>query len=278
MTGVQTCALPILALNPATAQIDEKARDFITKAHQSAQHLGRLFQDLLDISRAEDGRLKSDPKVININDYIKTIFDGLAPKADEKQLHYVYTPNPDEASGERLLQPVFYANVDPDHLREVVDNLIENAIKYTPAGGEVVVNVTGNEKQVIISVKDSGIGIPAEDIPHLFQKFYRVDNSDTREIGGTGLGLYLSRRLVENMSGNLRVESEYKKGSTFFLELPRMNNDEAARKIQEQNTTPEMQQVTEDLEMQMQTMAMPQEIAAMNNADETSSKDRKSVV
>ncbi len=258
-----------LALNPATAQIDEKARDFITKAHQSAQHLGRLFQDLLDISRAEDGRLKSDPKVININDYIKTIFDGLVPKADEKQLHYVYTPNPDEASGERLLQPVFYANVDPDHLREVVDNLIENAIKYTPAGGEVVVNVTGNEKQVIISVKDSGIGIPAEDIPHLFQKFYRVDNSDTREIGGTGLGLYLSRRLVENMSGNLRVESEYKKGSTFFLELPRMNNDEAARKIQEQNTTPEMQQVTEDLEMQMQAMAMPQEIAAMNNADET---------
>ena len=71
------------------------------------------------------------------------------------------------------------------------------------------------------------------------------------------------------MSGNLRVESEYKKGSTFFLELPRMNNDEAARKIQEQNTTPEMQQVTEDLEMQMQAMAMPQEIAAMNNADET---------
>ena len=133
----------------------------------------------------------------------------------------------------------------------------------------MVVNVTGNEKQVIISVKDSGIGIPAEDIPHLFQKFYRVDNSDTREIGGTGLGLYLSRRLVENMSGNLRVESEYKKGSTFFLELPRMNNDEAARKIQEQNTTPEMQQVTEDLEMQMQAMAMPQEIAAMNNADET---------
>jgi DNA topoisomerase VI subunit B len=81
-------------------------------------------------------------------------------------------------------------------------------------------------------VKDSGIGIPAEDIPHLFQKFYRVDNSDTREIGGTGLGLYLSRRLAEAMSGNLRVESKYKEGSTFYLEIPRMNSSEAKQRLE----------------------------------------------
>ncbi len=222
-----------LALNPATANIDEKARDFITKAHASAQHLGRLFQDLLDISRIEDGRLNDNPEVIKVGDFVKDIFDGLKPKADEKQLNYIYRPDMlNDTGGEHFLQPIFYAYVDADHLREVVDNLIENAIKYT-ASGEVIVDVIGDDKRISISVKDSGIGIPAEDIPHLFQKFYRVDNSDTREIGGTGLGLYLSRRLAENMSGTLRVESEYKKGSTFFLEIPRLSNDEATRKLEE---------------------------------------------
>ena len=220
-----------LALNPATAHIDEKARDFITKAHESAQHLGRLFQDLLDISKVEDGRMKNNPKIINVNEFLKDIFDGLATKASEKQLNYIFMPDIIDEGKEKSLQPIFYANIDPDHFREVVSNLIENAIKYTPSG-EVVVNITGDDKQISISVKDSGIGIPAEDIPHLFQKFYRVDNSDTREIGGTGLGLYLSRRLAEAMSGNLRVESKYKEGSIFYLEIPRMNSSEAKQRLE----------------------------------------------
>ena len=220
-----------LALNPATAHIDEKARDFITKAHESAQHLGRLFQDLLDISKVEDGRMKNSPKIINVNEFLKDIFDGLATKASEKQLNYIFMPDIIDEGKEKSLQPIFYANIDPDHFREVVSNLIENAIKYTPSG-EVVVNITGDDKQISVSVKDSGIGIPAEDIPHLFQKFYRVDNSDTREIGGTGLGLYLSRRLAEAMSGNLRVESKYKEGSTFYLEIPRMNSSEAKQRLE----------------------------------------------
>lgn len=214
-----------LALNPATAHIDDKARDFITKAHASAQHLGRLFQDLLDISRAEDGRLKNEPQIINITTFVGEIFEGLAPRAAEKGL--VCTFRPDAAA---TVQPAYYANVDADHLREVVSNLIENAIKYTP-DGEVVVDITGDDKTITISVQDSGIGIPAEDVPHLFQKFYRVDNSDTREIGGTGLGLYLSRRLTEAMSGRLFVISEYRKGSTFFLEIPRTRTDEAMRQL-----------------------------------------------
>ena len=220
-----------LALNPATAHIDEKARDFITKAHESAQHLGRLFQDLLDISKVEDGRMKNNPKIINVNEFLKDIFDGLATKANEKQLNYIFMPDIVGESKEKSLQPIFYANIDPDHFREVVSNLIENAIKYTPSG-EVVVNITGDDKQISVSVKDSGIGIPAEDIPHLFQKFYRVDNSDTREIGGTGLGLYLSRRLAEAMSGNLRVESKYKEGSTFYLEIPRMSSSDAKQRLE----------------------------------------------
>lgn len=223
-----------LALNPATAQIDEKARDFINKAHQSAEHLGRLFQDLLDVSKAEDGRLANNPKVVDVVAFIHDIVQGLEPKAKEKGLRVLFKPQPDDSedrSGERRLNPVFYVNVDNDHLREVVANLVENAIKYTPEG-EVVIDVTGDTEHVTISVADSGIGIPKEDMAHLFQKFYRVDNSETREIGGTGLGLYLCRRLTEAMNGRIWVDSEYKRGSTFYVELPRIDHEEAQRLIE----------------------------------------------
>ena len=258
-----------LALNPATAHIDEKARDFITKAHESAQHLGRLFQDLLDISKVEDGRMKNNPKIINVNEFLKNIFDGLATKANEKQLNYIFMPDIIDEGKEKSLQPIFYANIDPDHFREVVSNLIENAIKYTPSG-EVVVNVTGDDKQISVSVKDSGIGIPAEDIPHLFQKFYRVDNSDTREIGGTGLGLYLSRRLAEAMSGNLRVESKYKEGSTFYLEIPRMSSSEAKQRLESAETKKPDDKTPDSLaseKVEIVTEGKTEDVAIENNSE-----------
>lgn len=217
-----------LAINPQTAQIDDRARDYIQKAHASAQHLGRLFQDLLDVSKADDGRISNNPKVINIITFIHDIAQGLQAKATEKGIRLIYKPMPDDNSLDKNIAPVFSVNLDNDHIREVVNNLIENAIKYTPKG-EVIIDVTGDEDHVIISIKDSGIGIPAEDMPHLFQKFYRVDNKDTREIGGTGLGLYLSRRLVEIMGGRIWAESIYTQGSTFFVELPRIDSQEAMR-------------------------------------------------
>jgi len=222
-----------LALNPATAQVDEKARDFINKAHESAQHLGNLFQDLLDVSKADDGRLSNNPKVVDVVEFTHDVVEGLRPKAEQKGLHMLFKPQPDddEKAGERRLNPVYYANVDNDHLREVIANLTENAIKYTPAG-DVVIDIGGDNEHVTISVADSGIGIPKEDQGHLFQKFYRVDNSDTREIGGTGLGLYLCRRLVETMNGRIYVDSEYKKGSTFYVEIPRIDHEEATRLIE----------------------------------------------
>jgi len=227
-----------LALNPATAQIDAKARDFIMKAHDSAQHLGRLFQDLLDVSKAEDGRLSNNPKVVDLMAYTHDILQGLQQKATDKGLTLTFKPMPDD--GSRHLAPVYNVNLDNDHIREVINNLTENAIKYTPAG-EVTVDITGSDDKVVISIKDSGIGIPAEDMSHLFQKFYRVDNVDTRQIGGTGLGLYLCRRLAETMGGRIWVESEYKKGSTFFFELPRIDNQQANRLADEQATAAQAQ-------------------------------------
>jgi PAS domain S-box-containing protein len=226
-----------LALNPNTSQIDEKAREYIGKAHESAQHLGRLFQDLLDVTKAEDGRLANNPKVVDVVDFMHDIIEGLRPKAEQKGLRVLYKPMPDNSDestlGERRLNPVYYANVDNDHLREVLNNLVENAVKYTPKG-DITVDIGGDEsgEHVVISVADSGIGIPKEDMAHLFQKFYRVDNSQTREIGGTGLGLYLSRRLIEAMNGRIWVESEFQRGSTFYVEIPRISHEEATRIIE----------------------------------------------
>ncbi|MDO4902190.1 MAG: ATP-binding protein [bacterium] len=223
-----------LALNPATATIDARAKSYLEKAHENVKHLGQLFQDLLDITKAEDGRLKNEPVVLDAVEFSREVWDGLRAKAESKGLRYIFDLD-ENKSGVNTISPVFYIHSDRDHLREILNNLFENAIKYTPAG-DVVVGVTGERDFVEISVKDSGIGIPREDIPHLFQKFYRVDNSATREIGGTGLGLYLSRKLAESLGGTLRVESEWQKGSVFILRLPRITREQAenfrAREIQ----------------------------------------------
>ena len=216
-----------LALNPATATIDARAKSYLQKAHENTKHLGQLFQDLLDITKAEDGRLKNEPVVLDAIEFSRNIWEGLKPKAEAKGLSYTFEPD-NHKTGEKTLTPVFFIHADRDHLHEILNNLFENAIKYTPSG-MVSVNITGDNNSVQISVKDSGIGIPAEDIPHLFQKFYRVDNSETREINGTGLGLFLSRKLTESIGGFLDVESEYKKGSTFTVKLPRITRENAEK-------------------------------------------------
>ncbi len=256
-----------LALNPATATIDEKAREYINKAHDSAQHLGNLFADLLDVSKADDHRLKNDPRVVDVVPFVQNIVEGLTHKATEKGLRILYKPIPSSTSGDegRRLNPVFYANVDNDHLREITDNLVENAIKYTPQG-DVTVDVTGSSEKVVISITDTGIGIPREDQSHLFQKFYRVDNSDTREIGGTGLGLYLCRRLAENMGGRIWVESEYKKGSTFFVEIPRIGQEEATRLIEQASIEAERRAAAEHAQAERDAAAVQREAAILETA------------
>lgn len=230
-----------LALNPQTAQIDSRARDFILKAHASAEHLGFLFQDLLDVAKSDDGRISNKPRVINLVTFVKEVVQGLKQKATDKGLQLVYKPMPDNST-ERHIAPSYSVNLDNDHIREVVNNLVENAIKYTPEG-EIVVDVTGEEEHITISVKDSGLGIPAEDMQHLFQKFYRVDDKNARNIGGTGLGLYLCRRLTEIMGGRIWAESIYSKGSTFFVELPRISNQDATNLLEVQNKNDKLDEI-----------------------------------
>lgn len=215
-----------LAMNPQTAVIDDKARAYLQKAYESTQHLGRLFQDLLTVSKAEDARLVPRPTVIDVTAFTREISDGLQQKAKEKGIGLVFAPGGSGTDASKHVQPAFYTYADPGQLREVLSNLVDNAIKYTKQG-TVTIDIKADDNNVTISVADTGIGIPPEDVPHLFQKFYRVDNSDTREIGGTGLGLYISRRLLEANNGSISVNSVYGKGSTFIVKLSRIASDKA---------------------------------------------------
>lgn len=223
-----------LSLNTTTASIDARARDYLTKAYASIQHLGHLFQDLLDISRIEDGRLKNTPKIVDLVAFIGEIVNTFESQAKQKGLVLLFKPTNTSGVMGRPLNPIYYVDVDNDHLREVASNLIENAIKYT-VKGNVTIDINGDTDHATLSVHDTGIGIPKEDQAHLFQKFYRVDNTDTRDVGGTGLGLYLCRRLVEAMGGRLWLESTYGEGSTFSVEFHRLSHEEATRRIEATN-------------------------------------------
>lgn len=224
-----------LALNEKVSTIDSRARGFLEKAHASTQHLGKLFQDLLTSSRAEDGRLSNHPVVVEMGAFTQQLTDDLKFAAEKKGLFVEFlvgasneaidATNKDTVST-HVLKPLYYVYADPDRLREVVTNLFDNACKYTEQG-KISIGLTGDNEVVQIYVRDTGAGIPAEDIPHLFQKFYRVDNSATRTIGGTGLGLFICRKIIELYHGRIWVESELNKGSTFFINLPRLSTARA---------------------------------------------------
>ncbi|HUC88097.1 MAG TPA: ATP-binding protein [Candidatus Binatia bacterium] len=225
-----------LALNPKVSRIDSKAREFLEKAHSSTQNLGKLFQDLLTSARAEDGRLISHPAVIEMGEYLQQLVEELRFVAQKKQLTLDFTmgsagfidaSKPLTPVGEKVMRPLYYVMADPDRLREVLTNLFDNAVKYTEQG-KVTIGLTGDDALVQFFIRDTGQGIPADDIPHLFQKFYRVDNSATRTIGGTGLGLFISRKIIELYKGRIWVESTAGKGSIFYIDLPRLSAEKAA--------------------------------------------------
>lgn len=223
-----------LALNDKVATIDDRARGYLEKAHSSTEHLGKLFQDLLTSAKAEDGRLTSHPTVIELGAFLEQLSEDLRFSAEKKGLtmefvvgssNIINASNPTVA-GDRTVRPLYYVYVDADRLREVVTNLFDNAVKYTDEG-RVDIGLTGNDDVAQCYVRDTGPGIPAADVPHLFQKFYRVDNSATRTIGGTGLGLFIARKIIELYSGRIWVESELGKGSTFYINLPRLTAQKA---------------------------------------------------
>jgi PAS domain S-box-containing protein len=228
-----------LALNDKVSNIDDKARSFLQKAHDSTKHLGKLFQDLLTSAKAEDGRLSNHPTVIEASQFLENLTDGLKFSAQKKGLGIEFvlgsTDSIIDASDTSVVKPLYFIHADADRLREVITNLFDNAVKYTESG-KVTVGLTGDNTVVQIRISDTGPGIPSEDLPHLFQKFYRVDNSATRTIGGTGLGLFISRKIIELYNGRIWVDSEVGKGSTFYINLPRLTSD-MAKDLQHKEST-----------------------------------------
>lgn len=221
-----------LALNPQTATIDERARNYLTAAHNASQHLGRLFRDLLDVTKLDDGHLRPHFEPVEMVGTVKRISDNYLMAAKNAKLNYQFgSNNPAAINGISKLDQVVYGYVDINFLQEIMNNLIENAIKYTPAGGSIYVNVLGDGDRALINVTDTGIGISSDDIHHIFQKFYRADNSDTRTIGGTGLGLYLVKQRVEAMGGRVWAESAFGEGSTFYVSLPRISGEEYEKRM-----------------------------------------------
>ena len=227
-----------LALNPKTATIDERAKKYLEEAKKSSQHLGKLFRDLLDVTKLDDKRIKAHLTPIEVTSTVRSIAEGQIPKMSEKNIHFTFgSSSSANMNGGRVINQEVFAAVDVDFLREIINNLIENAIKYTNNGGGIWVNVRGDGDRVLINVTDTGIGISPEDSKHVFQKFYRADNSETRTIGGTGLGLYIVKERVEAMSGSTWVESTFGEGSTFYVAFPRLTYEEYLRRKQiEANT------------------------------------------
>lgn len=222
-----------LALNPKTATIDERARKYLEEAHTSSKHLGRLFKDLLDVTKLDDKKIRVQLSPVEMTSTVRSIANGQVPQMSEKGIHYTFGSNGTSTNGNgRFLNQEVYASVDIDFLREAVNNLVENAIKYTAEGGGIWVNVRGDDDRVLINVTDTGIGISPDDLKHVFQKFYRADNSQTRTVGGTGLGLYLVKQRVEAMGGKVWAESSFGEGSTFYLSFPRITAEEYQRRKQ----------------------------------------------
>lgn len=222
-----------LALNPQTATIDERARTYLNSAHASAQHLGQLFRDLLDVTKLDDGHLRPHFQPVEMIGLVKQISDEYRVPISNAKLNYQFgSTEPNAALGtSRHLDQVVYGYVDVNFMREIMGNLIDNAIKYTPAGGSIYVNVLGDGDRILINVTDTGMGISSDDLIHIFQKFYRADNSDTRTIGGTGLGLYLVKQRVEAMGGRVWAESAFGEGSTFYVSLPRITGEEYEKRM-----------------------------------------------
>lgn len=185
-------------------------QECLETVYRQTQHLTRLIDDLLDVSSMEAGHFELRKGSVQMHEVVQEVLQELRPMATQKQITLTDKTTPD--------LPVVFA--DGQRLGQVVRNLVHNAIKFTPEKGHVTVSGLAHADQVVIMVQDDGPGIPAEAMVHLFERFYQVDSSSTRRVGGTGLGLYICKQIVEAHGGSIWVESEPGKGSVFRFSVP----------------------------------------------------------
>ncbi|WP_044640872.1 two-component system histidine kinase PnpS [Risungbinella massiliensis] len=183
-------------------------REFLQIIHDESIRLQALVSDILDLSQIESKRLPMKFEMSNPSQIILSVLRTLEERLQQKdqQVH--------------VELPSFLATIDPDRYRQIVLNLVSNAMTYTPAGGEVKVKLGKEEKRFFLQISDTGIGIPESDLPRIFERFYRVDKARSRNSGGTGLGLAIVKHLVEEHHGEIDVKSKVGEGTTFTIWFP----------------------------------------------------------
>lgn len=210
-TPLTTIKSYLEALDDGAIHEPEIASQFLTVTRQEADRMTRLINDLLQLSRLDAKKTRFNKQRIYISDLLSAAVDRFSVQAQQKSiqlsLHVSDT------------LPCVY--VDPDKINQVLDNLISNAIKYTSETGKVQVKAEPrNDGQVEVTITDTGIGIPQKDLERIFERFYRVDKARSRNMGGTGLGLAIAQEIIRGHEGEIRIESEYKKGTTVSFTLP----------------------------------------------------------
>lgn len=186
----------------------EEQQEFLQDINQETQRVIYLVEDLLELTRREEVADKREKA--SLRQLIDEVLSTAVPRAKRKELT-VFDELPDNL-------PCF--NISPEAFKRVLFNILDNAIKFTPAGGWLKISAAVEAQDVVITVQDTGCGIPEEELPHIFERFYRVDQARSRDLGGTGLGLAICREIVELYDGDIKVESQEEQGSTFYLILP----------------------------------------------------------
>ena len=178
---------------------------------KQANTLTRLVKRLLDISRFEASGGKVDVREVDLRRFLTTLESSFSVLANQRDISFTVN------HGKDLPRNVFW---DEDRINEVLGNLLSNAFKFTQRGGKVAIDVAAQENRVIITVADTGAGISAEQLPHIFDKFFQADNQAQAATKGTGLGLAIAKEIVEAHGGNITVESTVGEGTTFVVTLP----------------------------------------------------------
>jgi signal transduction histidine kinase len=188
-----------------------KQRDMVQRIYSNGRHLLSLLNEILDFSRVEAGRLTFQPKIMDLERVVRATVEELRSLADENHLELRVEVNLTRSQ----------ALNDPKRLRQILVNLISNAIKFTDQGSVSVSVSDLSSDTIIIQVKDTGIGIAADDLNYIFEAFRQLDQTSTRKHSGTGLGLAITHSLVRMMNGSIRVDSTVGQGTTFIVQLPR---------------------------------------------------------
>jgi two-component system phosphate regulon sensor histidine kinase PhoR len=191
---------------------EEVASQFVQVIKRHTDRLTKIVEDLLMLSKIESKEFQLKMEVISLRDLIDDVIDFVKEPAEKKKI----------SISQSAIPPSLAVEADRNYLEQISINLLDNAIKYTPEGGRITISVIEkDQREVLVSVQDTGIGIPKEDLPRIFERFYRVDKGRSQELGGTGLGLSIVKHLVQAHGGKVWVDSQPGKGSTFYFTLPK---------------------------------------------------------